>query len=137
MSQCLNGVGERSADHISKIKNDFENVTENNWKSALTMHGNWLLQNLHPETAEEEYYELVKSSFKSNVMNPTTSFISVENEAQKQMLKKKQRETLLGNKALDLGEQPARMSEPELWIVLILFGLFILFRSKKFPRTIV
>lgn len=119
------------------IKNDFENVTENNWKSALTMHGNWLSQNLHPETAEEEYYELVKSSFKSNVMNPTTSFISVENEAQKQMLKKKQRETLLGNKALDLGEQPARMSEPELWIVLILFGLFVLFRSKKFPRTIV
>ncbi|NJN77185.1 MAG: hypothetical protein HC803_01710 [Saprospiraceae bacterium] len=109
-----------------------ENVTKNSWESALTMHGNWLSQNLHPETAETEYYELVKSSFKSNVMNPTTSFISLENEAQKQMLIKKQKEVLLGNKALDLGEQPDSMSEPEVWIILILFGIFVAIRRIKF-----
>lgn len=111
-------------------KNNFDKISEKSWASALTMHGNWLSQNLHPETAEREYYELVKSSFKSNVMTPLTSFIALENEAQKQMLKKKQKEVLLGNKALDLGEQPDSMSEPELWILLILFGIFIWFRKK-------
>jgi putative effector of murein hydrolase LrgA (UPF0299 family) len=111
-------------------KNDFDEISEKSWESALTMHGNWLSQNLHPETAEMEYYELVKSSFKSNIMSPVTSFIALENEVQKQMLKKKQKEVLWGNKALDLGEQPDSMSEPELCILLMLFGIFIWFWKK-------
>ncbi len=109
----------------SIINNQLEGVTEKDWKSALTMQANWRTQNLHPEIAEKEYYELLKSSFKSGVMSPLTSFISLENEAQKQMLYKKQREALNGNKAFDIGEQPDPMPEPEIWILLVLFGIFL------------
>ena len=64
-------------------------------------------------------------------MTPLTSYIVVENEAQKAILKKKQDDVLTGKKALDLNEDTQRMSEPGLYIVLILFGLFIVFRRKS------
>ena len=108
-----------------------DEISEKNWQSALTMQGNWQAQTLHPEISETEYYKLVKSSFKSGIMTPTTSFLALENEAQKQMLYKKQRETLNGNKALDIGEQPDPMPEPEIWILLILFGVFLGLRKWK------
>ncbi|MFK7950944.1 MAG: MSEP-CTERM sorting domain-containing protein [Saprospiraceae bacterium] len=116
----------------TKMELDFKTMEKNNWKSALTMHGSWLSQNLHPETAETAYYELVRASFKSNVLTPTTSFLALENDAQKAMLRKKQKEALLGNKALDIaGQQNTSMSEPELWLILLLFGAFVWWRKRK------
>lgn len=115
----------------TKIDLDFKAMKKNDWQSALTMHGSWLSQNLHPETAEDAYYELVKASFKSNVLTPTTSFLALENEAQKAMLRKKQKEALLGNKALDISGQPNSMSEPELWLILVLFGAFVWWKQRK------
>lgn len=109
---------------------NFKAMKKNDWQSALTMHGSWLSQNFHPETAEDAYYELVKASFKSNVLTPTTSFLALENDAQKEMLRKKQKEALLGNKALDIAGQPNSMSEPELWLILLLFGAFVWWRKR-------
>src|SRR5690606_17474506 len=106
-------------------------IKEKNWKSALIMQSNWKSQILHPETSDKEWLNLVKYSFTSKVMTPVTSYLVVENEAQKAILKKKQEQVLSGNKSLDLGEGAQRMSEPGLWILAILFGFVIWYRRTR------
>lgn len=106
-------------------------IKEKNWQSALTMQAKWTSQILHPETSDKEWLNLVKYSFVSKVMTPVTSYLVVENEAQKAILKKKQEQVLSGNKSLDLDEDTQRMSEPSLWILAILFGLVIWHRQTR------
>lgn len=109
---------------------EFE-IKDKNWQSALTMQGQWTSQILHPEISDKEWLNLVKYSFISKVMTPVTSYLVVENEAQKAMLKKKQKQVLSGNKSLDLGEDTQRMSEPSLILLTILLGLILWFREKR------
>lgn len=106
-------------------------IKEKNWQSALTMQGQWTSQILHPEISDKEWLNMVKYSFISKVMTPVTSYLVVENEAQKTMLKKKQEQALSGNKSLDLGEDTQRMSEPSLILLTILLGLAIWYREKR------
>lgn len=106
-------------------------IKEKNWKSALTMQGQWSSQILHPEISDKEWLNMVKYSFISKVMTPVTSYLVVENEAQKAMLKKKQEQALSGNKSLDLGEDTQRMSEPSLILLTILLGLVMWYREKR------
>jgi hypothetical protein len=106
-------------------------IKEKNWQSALSMQGQWTSQILHPETSDKEWLNLVKYSFVSKVMTPVTSYLVVENEAQKAMLKKKQEQVLSGNKSLDLGEDTQRMSEPSLILLTILLGLILWLREKR------
>ena len=118
------------------LKNDFfeiddTQISKKNWQSALTMQGKWISQKLHPETPAKEWLSLVKSSFISKIMSPVTSYLVVENEAQKTMLKRKQKQVLSGNKLLDLGEEAQQMSEPSLWILALLMVLILGFRNKK------
>ena len=113
------------------FKTNGTEIKEKNWQSALTMQANWISQILHPETSEKKWLNLVKYSFTSKVMTPVTSYLVVENEAQKAMLKKKQEQALSGNKSLDLGEDAQQMSEPELILLTILFGLILWLRQKR------
>ncbi|MBK8444338.1 MAG: MSEP-CTERM sorting domain-containing protein [Sphingobacteriales bacterium] len=106
-------------------------IKEKNWQSALTLQAKWTSQILHPETSEKEWLNLVKYSFVSKVMTPLTSYLVVENEAQKAILKKKQEQVLSGNKSLDLDEDTRRMSEPTWWILAILFGLIIWYKQGR------
>lgn len=106
-------------------------IKEKNWQSALTIQGQWTSQILHPEISDKEWLNMVKYSFISKVMTPVTSYLVVENEAQKAMLKKKQEQALSGNKSLDLGEDTQRMSEPSLILLTILLGLVIWYREKR------
>lgn len=106
-------------------------IKEKNWLSALTMQGQWTSQILHPEISDKEWLNMVKYSFISKVMTPVTSYLVVENEAQKAMLKKKQEQALSGNKSLDLGEDTQRMSEPSLILLTILLALVIWYREKR------
>lgn len=69
---------------------------------------------------------MVKYSFKAKIMTPVTSYLVVENEAQKEMLKKKQEEVLSGKQSLDLSEDAVRMSEPELLLLVVLVILIFL-----------
>ncbi len=107
------------------------NTKERNWNSALTMQGKWTSQILHPETSNDEWLNLVKTSFLSKIMTPVTSYLVVENEAQKAILKKKQEQILTSNKSLDLGEDTQRMSEPSLIIMAILLGLVLWLQTRK------
>lgn len=106
-------------------------IKEKNWESGLIMQGQWMSQIIHPEKSNEEWLQMVRSSFITKIMTPVTSYLVVENEAQKAMLKKKQKEALSGNKSLDIGEDVQRMSEPS-WAVLMLFlGLFIWHKKRR------
>jgi len=127
-----------SNDHKSSIvlKNeqfdlDQKQIKAKDWQSALVMQGLYFSQILHPERSADQWLKLVKYSFISKVMNPFTSYLAVENEAQKAVLKRKQEQVLAGNKNLDLSENVNRMSEPGLYILILLSGLFIWLKSKK------
>lgn len=118
------------------LKNDIFEVSESEirekkWQSALIMQGQWTSQILHPEISDKEWLNMVKYSLFSKVMTPVTSYLVVEDKAQKAMLKKKQEQVLSGNKSLDLGEDTQRMSEPSLIILIILLGLAIWYREKR------
>ena len=117
------------------LKNDLfdaadQNIKEKNWQSALTIQGIWNAQILHPETSDKEWLSLVKFSFLSKVMTPVTSYLVVENEAQKAILKKKQEQVLSSNKSLDLGEETQRMSEPSFILLALLLGLVLGYKQK-------
>jgi len=121
------------------LKNDIfevlENqIKENNWQTALVMQGKWNSQVLHPETSNGEWLKLVKYSFLSKIMTPVTSFLVVENEAQKAMLKKKQEQVLSGNKSYDVGEDTQKMSEPSFILLTLLLGLALWIREKRKRR---
>lgn len=112
-----------------------DNISDKSWVSGLHMQAQWMMQILYPETADTEWLNLVYNSFKARIMTPLTSYIVVENEAEKEALKKKQIETLNGKRALDINEETQQMSEPDLIIVVIFFGLFYLMYKRKFKRT--
>jgi hypothetical protein len=118
------------------LKNDLfevseQSMKEKNWQSGLMMQGKWNAQILHPETSDKEWLNLVRQSFLSKIMTPLTSYLVVENEAQKAMLKKKQEQVLASNKSLDLGEEAQRMSEPSLILLAVLLGFVLWYRQKR------
>jgi len=106
-------------------------IKEKDWSTGLALQGDWLYHIFHPERTDKDWLGLVQESFKAQIMTPLTSFISLENEAQRQALLKKQREVLNAKSSLDVGEE-TRMSEPGiivLLIVIIAFGLKTLVRK--------
>ncbi len=108
-----------------------EELKEKRWLSALTLQAKWRSQTLHPEIADQEWLNLVKSSFITKVLTPVTAYLVVENEAQKAILKKKQEEVLSGNRSFDVQEDAQRMSEPGLWVLILLFCLVMWLKNMK------
>jgi hypothetical protein len=115
-------------DYFTQETSELENKK---WLSALKMHGKWMNLILHPEKSTKDWLTLVRSSFQAQIMNPYTSFLVVENEAQKAMLFKKQKQVLSGNKDLDLDEDSQNMSEPNIYILIVLFLGNLWFRSRR------
>jgi hypothetical protein len=99
------------------------------WVSGLTIHSNHVSQLLHPESAQEKWLEEVRDGFRTGIMSPATSYIALENEMQKAVLKKKQDEVLNGNKSLDAGEDLRRMSEPEVYWILLALGSLLIWKD--------
>lgn len=106
-------------------------IKEKNWLAALAMQAQFTSQVLHPHISDEEWVQMVKYSFRSRVMTPVTSYLVVENEAQKAILKKKQEQVLSGNKSLDLGDDAERMTEPGLVVISILLVLGLWYKEKR------
>ncbi len=101
---------------------------EGDWSFGLLLQGMWLDHVFYPYHNKDKWLELVKKSFASKIMTPLTSYIVVENEAQKVMLKKAQKQALSGNNSLDLGEDVARMSEPSMVLMLIAVTALLMVR---------
>lgn len=108
-----------------------KDINEKDWISGLKMQAMWTSLILHPEISNKEWLNLVKYSFKSKLMCPLTSYLVVENEAQKAMLQKKQDEVLSGNKSLDTNDEVQRMDEPGIFILGLLFIFVLLYLKRK------
>lgn len=104
---------------------------EKNFNSGMNIFAKNRSQILHPEISEKEWKDNVKYSFLTKIMSPFTSYLVVENEAQKQALLRKQKQVLSGNKNLDLDEEIEPMSEPNIWIVAIFLSIIIWFRNRR------
>lgn len=109
------------------------NFPRKSWMAALTMQGIWQSMVFHPDKADALWPELVRYSFRSGIMSPVTSFLVVENEAQKAALKRKQEQVLAGNHHLDAGEEIMQMSEPDSLLIALLLIMAIV-AIKRFSR---
>lgn len=78
---------------------------------------------LYPKSKDANWKNLVETSFDTHLMASLTSFMSVENEAQKQALLRKQDQVMAAKQSLDTDETSHKMSEPSLWILLLILGL--------------
>lgn len=75
------------------------------WLTGLLLRGYGQWQSFHPETAEHERVPFVQASFRAGILTPFTSFLALENDAQKAALRRKQDETLAANASLDTLEK--------------------------------
>jgi hypothetical protein len=96
------------------------------WENGLMLQGMWMNMELFPSKTEGNSLSLIKQSFRTGIMIPLTSFIALENEAQRQALLRKQERVLSANKSLDIGEE-SEMSEPGMAIMIIVLLLAALF----------
>lgn len=125
---------------IVDVKDD--ELIEKNWNSGILLQGKWISHILHPEIANKEWLSLVRESFITKILTPITSYIVVENEAQKAFLRKKQQEVLASNKYLDLNDDVDNMTEPNIFLlaILVVISLWLKDRrikfleNKSFPR---
>jgi len=115
----------------AKVELDIKDIEEGSWDSGLSMQAKVRSQLINPDPSQKEWHDQVKASFKSKIMSPVTSYIVLETEAQRALLLKKQKEMLSGHKSLDAEEEQRNMSEPELWILLLMLGLFMTYKRRN------
>lgn len=97
------------------------------WLAGLRLQGYSQWQTLHPAEADAQRVAFIQASFANRILTPLTSFLALENEAQKAALLRKQAQTLAANASLDAQEEPAEpptavpLDDGAVW--LLLFGL--------------
>ncbi len=105
--------------------------TKGNYQAGLDLQATHLHHILHPNKAETEWLKSIQGSFKTGIMTPLTSYMVVENEAQKAALLKKQDQVLNAKKSLDTLEELPRMSEPTFWWMLLGLLLFLWVQRRR------
>lgn len=111
-------------------------LKKKDFQTAMLLQANWWSQLMHPDRADREWRKLADYSFNTRILTPVTSFIVVENEAQREAMFRKQREILSSDKDFDTGSSSgsSRMSEPGLWVLLalVLAGMaFLRYRKRS------
>jgi len=110
-------------------------IKQKDWNSGLIIQGKQISHTLHPELMEHEWLKQVKFSFISRIMSPLTSYLVVENEAQRAALLRKQKQILASSNTLDVGDEVKKMSEPNLLIMILLLGVSLaIIRWRKFRK---
>ena len=82
------------------------------WLTGLLLRGYGQWQSFHPEATDHERVPFVQASFRAGIMTPFTSFLALEDEAQKAALRRKQTQTLAANASLDAMEQEKDLHQP-------------------------
>lgn len=108
-------------------KGDWNSIDK--WENGLALRIAEKCLALDPSDLDKKWLAIVQGSLQTNILTGFTSFISLENDAQKQALMKKQKQVLNAKKALDIGEEH-RMSEPGFWLVLLVLGTALLFKRR-------
>lgn len=110
----------------SYISSSADEKPNNKWEEGVLLNKQLNNYALHPEK-KDTWNEIVKKSIGYNILSPFTAFLSLENDAQKKALLKKQKEVLNADKNFDL-EEVVPMSEPSvIWYLLALLvrGCFV------------
>ena len=74
------------------------------WLAGLLLRGYGQWQSFHPEITDRERLPFIQASFRAGILTPFTSFLALENDAQKAALQRKQAQTLASNASLDTVE---------------------------------
>ena len=82
------------------------------WLTGLLLSGYTQWQTFHPEATDRERVPFIQASFQAGILTPFTSFLALENEAQKAALRRKQAETMAANASLDAMEQDQPQNQP-------------------------
>ncbi len=109
-------------------------VPGTSWETAVLHQAEFFNAILYPENKVENQFKLVKDSIASGVLSPYTAYIVLENEAQENMLKEKQKQILAAKSDVDLGEklgEETMMSEPGLIVMAVLFIGILLVKKRK------
>ncbi len=115
-----NNMGSFIFSELKKPISSTTKLSDNQWISALELNALWKQKILYPDGNNGQWLSLVKNSFAQHIMTPVTSFIAVENEAQKAALAAKQEQVLNAKETFDAGEIN-RMTAPPIWLILLLF----------------
>ncbi|MDO7875844.1 MSEP-CTERM sorting domain-containing protein [Hymenobacter sp. ASUV-10] len=75
------------------------------WLTGLLLSGYSQWQTFHPESTDRQRLPFLQASFRAGILTPFTSFLALENDAQKAALRRKQEETLAANANLDVMEE--------------------------------
>ena len=114
-----------------------DNLKEKDWHSAMFLQGKWLSHVLCPYLSETEWLDIIKSSFMTKIMTPYTSYIVVENEAQKAAMLRKQQQVLTGNKSLDVSDEVINMSEPGTFVLALLLVICLVMVRRYNKKQII
>lgn len=106
-------------------------LKQRNWATAMQLQASMRHLIIHPEKVETNWRMLVKNSFESKIMTPYTSYLVVENQAQKNALLRKQKQVLSSKKSFDLDDDSSEMSEPGFIILSLLAGVLLFLKYKR------
>jgi len=99
-----------------------------------------LLAGTLTDFSDKNWIDNIKYSFKTGILTPNTSYISVENQAQKDALYAKQKRVLNADKNLDLEEKEVEvsqsMSEPDWYFFAIIIGMFSYYFYRKEKNSV-
>ena len=108
---------------------------QKDWLSGLQLQANYRNHIEHPELVDSEWVQQVRLSFQSRILTPYTSYLVVENQAQKNSLLRKQKQVLNGKQSFDLEDESTEMSEPS-WVIAFFLLLIFIYFSKRNSRVI-
>ena len=95
------------------------------WLAGLRLAGYEQARAYQPAAAEPARLASIRASFQSGILTPQTAYLSLENEAQKAALRRKQTQMLNGHANLDAGEEDLEqpMPEPDMALLVVLAGV--------------
>ncbi|MHC4243970.1 MAG: MSEP-CTERM sorting domain-containing protein [Planctomycetota bacterium] len=114
---------------------NFENVTALNsdllYAKGLAAWQKYRNTVYSPYTINDQLPEIVKMSADCGIMTPATSYIVLENTAQLEMLKRKEKHSLSSNQALEFDEFMESPAPPVIFLAPFVFALLFMDRWRR------
>lgn len=117
-----------------KYKGAFHTVAgDDGWSAGLYQRGEWMEHLVHPDKTGEIRPRLVRLGRENGVLNPFTAYTVLENRAQWNVLRKKEKAALSGKHAFDLSEDAHEMSEPSLLSMVVGVAVLVCLSRRRRP----